>query len=105
MTTGMLCDIYDGKVWHDFLTVNEQGFLSKSNNYALLLNLDFFQPFKHVQYSLGAIYMTVLNLPRGTRNKLENVILVGLIPGPHEPGHDFNSLLLMTYSSFGMVLS
>lgn len=50
-----------------------------------MLNLDFFQPYKHVQYSLGAIYMTVLNLPRSDRNKIENVILVGLIPGPNEP--------------------
>lgn len=91
--TDMLSDIYDGKVWQDFLTVNGHGFLSEPNNYALMLNLDFFQPFKHVQYSLGAIYLTVLNLPRGSRNKLENVILVGLIPGPHEPGHDLNSYL------------
>ena len=54
--------------------------------------MDFFQPYKHVQYSLGAIYLTILNLPRGIRNK-SNVILVGLIPGPHEPQHDINTFL------------
>lgn len=27
------------------------------------------------------------------RYKRENMILVGLIPGPHEPGHDINSFL------------
>ena len=48
---------------------------------------------KHVQYSLGAIYTTILNLSRGSRNKEENVILVGLIPGPREPEHDLNSFL------------
>lgn len=37
--------------------------------------------------------MTVLNLPRGVRNKQENVILIGLIPGPHEPRHDLNTYL------------
>ena len=52
-----------------------------------MMNLDFFQPYKHVQYSMGAIYLTILNLPR------ENTILVGLIPGPHEPRHDFNTFL------------
>ena len=62
-------------------------------NYGLMLNMDFFQPYKHVQYSLGAIYITVLNLPRELQNKAQNVILIGLIPGPHEPKHDINSFL------------
>ena len=85
---GMLRDIYDGKIWSEF-----QPFLSEPGNFAVMLNMDFFQPYKHVQYSLGAIYLTILNLPRGTRNKSNNVILVGLIPGPHEPQHDINSFL------------
>lgn len=55
--------------------------------------MDFFQPFKHVQYSMGAVYLTILNLPRGIRNKAENAILVGLIPGPHEPERDINTFL------------
>ena len=58
-----------------------------------MLNMDFFQPYKHVQYSVGAIYLTILNLPRGMRNKTDNVILIGLIPGPHEPQRDINSFL------------
>ena len=58
-----------------------------------MLNIDFFQPYKHVQYSLGAIYLTFLNLPRRLRNKTNNIILVGLIPGPKEPKHDLNSYL------------
>ena len=70
-----------------------QPFLSEPGNFALMLNMDFFHPYKHVEYSLGAIYLTILNLPRGTRNKSNNVILVGLIPGPHEPQHDINSFL------------
>lgn len=29
--------------------------------------------------------MTLMNLPRSMRNKLENIILVGILPGPSEP--------------------
>lgn len=32
-----------------------------------------------------AIYLTILNLPRDERYKIENTVLVGLIPGPSEP--------------------
>ena len=57
-----------------------------------MMNMDFFRPYKHVQYSVGAIYLTILNLPRNLRYKQENVIL-GLIPGPHEPELDINTYL------------
>ena len=57
------------------------------------MNLDFFQPYKHVQYSMGAVYLTVLNLPRTLRYKQENIILVGLIRAANEPHHDLNSFL------------
>ena len=86
-------DVYDGQVWNDFQFYNNQPFLSEPGNYGLMLNMDFFQPYKQIQYSLGAMYLTVLNLPRKLRNKAQNVILVGLIPGPHEPKHDINTYL------------
>lgn len=92
-TDGVLCDVQDGKIWNEFLSYDGQPFLSEPGNIALMMNTDFFQPYKHVQYSLGAIYLSILNLPRGIRNKAENVILVGLIPGPHEPQRDINSFL------------
>ena len=47
--------------------------------------MDWFQPYKHVTDSVGAIYLSVLNLPRNLRYKPENIILVGIIPGPKEP--------------------
>ena len=90
---GTMRDVYDGQIWSDFQFYDNEPFLSEPGNYGLMLNMDFFQPYKHVQYSLGAIYITVLNLPRTLRNKANNVILVGLIPGPHEPKHDINSFL------------
>ena len=39
------------------------------------------------------IYLVVLNLPREERHKPENVSLVGIIPGPHEPKGTMNSYL------------
>lgn len=38
------------------------------------------QPFKYSNYSIGAIYLSILNLPREERFKKKNMILVGLIP-------------------------
>lgn len=90
---GMYADIYDGKLWKEFLNWDGNAFLSESYNLALALNFDFFQPYKHIQYSVGAVYLTVLNLPRTKRYKQENVILLGLIPGPHEPKHNINSYI------------
>ena len=90
---GVFRDVYDGKIWKDFQNYGAQSFLSEAGNLALMLNTDFFQPFKHVTYSLGAIYLTVMNLPRSVRNKQENILLAGLIPGPQEPEHDLNSFL------------
>ena len=52
-----------------------------------MLNIDWFQPFKHRNdYSVGVMYMVLMNLPRNIRLKKENVILVGIIPAlVHEP--------------------
>ena len=60
----------------------------KVKHYYLTMNMDFFQPYKHLQYSVGAIYCTLMNLPRTERYKVENVLLIGLIPGPREPEED-----------------
>ncbi len=69
---------YDGNVWKTF-----EYFLANPNSYLLSLNVDWFQPFKHITYSTGALYLTVQNLPRSERYKKENAILVGLMPGPN----------------------
>lgn len=58
-----------------------------------MLNVDWFNPFKHTVYSVGVLYLTVMNLPRSKRYKQENVILVGLVPGPSEPPLNINSFL------------
>ena len=72
-------DIYEGKC---FQALDGVPFLSVKNNLALMMNVDWFQPYDYEQYSVGAIYLLVMNLPRSERFKRENVML---IPGPHEP--------------------
>ena len=57
------------------------------------MNVDWFNPFDETQYSAGAIYMVIQNLPRAERYKFDNLILVGMIPGPKEPKRDINTFL------------
>ncbi|XP_070548796.1 uncharacterized protein [Ptychodera flava] len=41
-TPGVLSDIYDGRIWREFQTVNGRSFLNFPQNYAFQLNLDWF---------------------------------------------------------------
>ena len=88
-----LQDIHHGKIWNEFLYYNGSDFLVSPYCYALMLNVDWFQPFEHYTYSVGVIYLVLLNLPRAVRYKRENIILVGIIPGPSEPHLTMNSYL------------
>ena len=88
-----LFDVYQGRIWKDFLVVDGVDFLSAAFSYGFMLNIDWFQPFEHYTYSLGVIYLVVMNLPRTKRYKRENVIIVGTIPGPSEPPLTINSYL------------
>ena len=91
---GYICDVFDGAVWKSFTENDKENFLVNRHCYLLTLNVDWFQPFEQqVVYSVGAIYLTLQNLPRDERNKLENVILIGVIPGPSEPKKTINSFL------------
>ena len=91
--TDTYVDIFDGQVWKDFQEYQGKAFLKELYNLALMLNVDWFQPFDHTSYSLGVVYLVILNLPRAMRYKIENVILVGIIPGPHEPRGIINTFL------------
>ena len=86
-------DVFDGKVWKEFQYFDGERFLKDKYNLALMISMDFFQPYKHVNYSVGAIYCVIMNLPRSVRYKQENVVLLGLIPGPHEPAKHINTFL------------
>ena len=72
---------------------NGQPFLAFPYNLCLMLNVDWFQPFKKTTYSVGAMYISIQNLPREERYLSDNVIIVGVIPGPKEPEKTMNSFL------------
>ena len=56
-------------------------FFNKVRNCGLILNVDWFEPFKHLNsFTVGAIYLVILNLSRHLQFKEENVILVRIIP-------------------------
>lgn len=75
-------DIYDGVMWERFRYHNGMCFL---HNLGFMLSVDWLQLYEHLQYSVGVIYLSVLNLPCSERYKVENIIVVGCIPGPNEP--------------------
>lgn len=84
-----IADIYDGTVWQSEV----DGYLKCDHNLYGMINIDWFQPYKHTPHSVGAIYMTILNLPRVERFKEDNVMLIGVMPGPKEPSLNINSYL------------
>ncbi len=93
-------DIYDGQVWKDFLNVAGEPFLQAPFTFGLMINIDWFQPYTHTVSSVGVIYLTIMNLPRTLRYKLENLIIIGIIPGPKEPEHSFLYPLVNELSDF-----
>ena len=96
--------------------MSQRPFLQLPGNLCFALNIDWFNPYDETPYSAGAIslvprlffplprkepgyeatgaiYLVVLNLPRCERYKVENTILVGMIPGPNEPKDHMNTYL------------
>ena len=91
--SGTYADVYEGHVWKELGSISSRPFLSHPNNLCLMLNIDWFNPYEETPYSAGVIYFVVQNLPRSERFKFENVILVGMIPGPNEPKKHINTYL------------
>lgn len=87
---GYLSDIYDGRLWEK---LRVEHYLDSYYNLAIMINVDWLQPYKHSPYSLGVIYAVFLNLPRRMRFKDRFVMMLGVIPGPSEPPRDINSYL------------
>lgn len=58
--------------------------LAAPGTIALAINVDWFSPNKDQMYSVGGIYGTNLNLPRGERYLPKNMILIGVLPGPSQ---------------------
>lgn len=68
-------------------------FLSLPFCFAFTLNIDWFQPFTHTNPSMGAMYLAIQNLPRSKQYSSENIFLIGVIAGPHEPSKTMNDYL------------
>ena len=93
LPNGYMKDIFDGQIWKEFMSEQCSNFLQQPMNLLLMLNVDWFQPYKHVAYSVGVIYLTIQNLPRHERFLKHNLIICGVIPGPKEPHDNINSYL------------
>ncbi|CUA74597.1 Protein CSF1 [Rhizoctonia solani] len=52
---------------------------------SLTMSTDWFQPTKEGNYSVGACYLAINNLPRHLRFLRENMCLAIVMPGPREP--------------------
>ena len=87
----VLADVYDGRVWKEFLTYKSRPFLTNKHNIGLMLNCDWFQPFEHTNYSVGVLYLVILNLPCTKRFKPENV-LSGVAKVGHTGAHALPTL-------------
>jgi hypothetical protein len=60
------------------------------------LNLNWFQPYDGTMYSIGVIYIVICNLPRNIRFKRENILTLGILPGPNEISlHQINHYLAL----------
>ena len=66
------------------MVYNGRPFLCCPHNLAVMLNCDWFQPFDHSCYSVGVLYLVILNFPQSLRFKPENIIITGIIPGPKQ---------------------
>ena len=99
----ILSDIYDGNIWKTFKETNDDenspNFFRSENadsHLGLILNLDWFQPYDNTVHSTGVIYAAICNLPRNIRFKRENLLILGLLPGPNEVGlHKINHYLAL----------
>jgi hypothetical protein len=79
--------------------------LAASGTLALQLNMDGLQVHRNGSYSMHAIYVVVLNLPREERYLAENVILVALLPGPRHPApSQLQSTMRLVNEEFAQLL-
>ena len=86
---GIMSDIYDDKIWKTFPsslnTPNATRFFepeTADRHLGIMINLDWFQPFKSTVYSCEAIYGVICNLPRDIRFKRENMLTLALLRDP-----------------------
>lgn len=90
INASILNDIYDGEVWKNFKESTDEGSQKFFRNevadshIGLMINLDWFQPYDSTVYGIGVIYAAICNLPRNIRFRRENMLILGILPGPNE---------------------
>ncbi|KAF9442846.1 hypothetical protein P691DRAFT_652611, partial [Macrolepiota fuliginosa MF-IS2] len=89
--TATMSDIWDAPIIKEFCGLDGKPFFGGKGTEGHLIfsiNMDGFNPYGNKQsgkqVSVSAIYMTCLNLPCDTQNHMENMFLVGVVPGPKE---------------------
>lgn len=104
----ILTDIYDGQVWKTFKESSDQyspNFFRPEvadSHLGLMLNLDWFQPYEGTVHSTGVIYAAICNLPRDMRFRRENMLILGILPGPNEVSlHKINHYLAPIVDELG----
>lgn len=96
-------DIWDADVLKQFKGPDGRPFFKQDCDepegcYAFSLFMDGFNPLQTKEagkkVSVASMYMVCLNLPPCLRYRVENMFLVGVIPGPQEPSQDEINFLL-----------
>ncbi|KAG5219358.1 Polyketide synthase/peptide synthetase [Salix suchowensis] len=78
----IMSDIWDGSILRDF-----RGPDGKDRFLQLRFAQPIRQPCRGKAVKIGGMYMACLNLPRRIRFLVENVFLVGVVPGPDGPSN------------------
>ena len=89
----ILRDTIDGSFYQNFVDNNGVQYLKNYRNLAGLINVDWFQPCENVNITVGVICLVLVNLPREIRFRKENVLIIGVLPGPKESKGNINFFL------------
>ena len=93
-------DVFDSQIYHRLqkrqIHINDQKlsrrYFSDGRDIALGLSTDGFCPFKRRNQTAWPLIVFLYNLPPEIRFHLENILSLGVIPGPKKP-HDIDSFL------------
>ncbi|MBW0462577.1 hypothetical protein O181_002292 [Austropuccinia psidii MF-1] len=92
-----IIDIQQGLVWQQMKWASNEN-MEGSLRLCFSLFVDWFNPRTNKlagkQQSMGIVCLACLNLPPEMRNKVENVFLAGIMPGPNSPNMTTVSQLL-----------
>ena len=78
-------DIYDGNIMKDFRDKEGKPFFQDKRNLGVALNVDWFNPYENNKYSLGIIYLAIINTSEEHHFKWGNVLIIAIIPRPTLP--------------------